>query len=131
MVDVAAGATIVCCGDKSDDVYFILSGRAIAGIEERGTYRSLETMHPGDFFGEIAALMGTPRTANVVADDAVTLLQLPAATFRNLIQRPQVSQLVHAKFFERMARTNLGELPRFATLDQQALTELRTADAPS
>ncbi len=124
---VPAGETIVDCGDKSDEVYFILSGRAIAGIEERGRYRSLETMEPGDFFGEIAALMGTPRTANVVADDTTTLLQMPATAFRTMIQNPQVSQLVHAKFFERMSRTNIGELPRFATLDQQALKELRQA----
>jgi hypothetical protein len=27
---------------------------------------------------------------------------------------------------ERMARTNIGDLPRFATLDQDALREMRT-----
>ncbi|MBI5033695.1 MAG: MFS transporter [Chloroflexi bacterium] len=126
VIDVPAGATIVCCGEKADDVYFILSGRAIAGIEENGNYRSLETMRAGDFFGEIAALMNTPRTANVVADDATTLLQVPATAFRQLMQNPKLSQLVHMKFFERMSRTSLGDLPRFATLDQSALKELRT-----
>ena len=126
VIDVPASATIVCCGEKGDDVYFILSGRAIAGIEENGNYRSLETMHAGDFFGEIAALMDTPRTANVVADDAATLVQVPAPAFRQLTQNPKLSQLVHRKFFERMSRTTLGDLPRFATLDQTALKELRT-----
>jgi len=127
VVDIPSGATIVCCGEKGDDVYFILSGRAIAGIEENGNYRSLEAMHAGDFFGEIAALMNTPRTANVVADEATTLLQVPAPAFRQLMQNPKLSQLIHTKFLERMSRTMLGDLPRFATLDQAALKDLRTA----
>jgi CRP-like cAMP-binding protein len=125
VIDVPSGATIVCCGEKSEDVYFILSGRAIAGIEENGNYRSLETMHAGDFFGEIAALMDTPRTANVVADEATVLLQVPAGSFRQLMQNPKLSQLVHVKFLERVSRTTLGDLPRFATLDQTAMRELR------
>ncbi len=131
VVDVPADASIVCCGERGTDVYFILSGRAIAGIEENGRYRSLETMHPGDFFGEIAALMDTARTANVVAVGATTLLQVPAVAFRRLTQDPKLSQLVHQKFLERIARTTLGDLPRVATLDQQALKELRQATAPA
>lgn len=127
VVDAPAGATIVRKDDQGDEVYFILAGRAVAGVATAGgNYRALETMHPGDFFGEIAALMGTPRTVNVVAAEATTLLQVPGATFRRLMEHPTLSHLVHHKFFERMARTNLGELPRFATLDQQALRELRS-----
>jgi CRP-like cAMP-binding protein len=125
VVEVPAGAAIVSRGEAGDDVYFILAGRAIAGIAEQGNYRSLETMRAGDFFGEIAALVGTPRTANVVADDATTLLKVPAALFRALMQEPRLSQLVHLKFFERMARTHLGDLPRVATMDQQDLRALR------
>jgi MFS family permease len=127
VTQAGAGAAIVRKGEAGDAVYFVLSGSTVAGIEMTGgDYRSLETMRAGDFFGEIAALTGGTRTANVVAAEATTLLQVPGETFRYVIVDAQLSQLVHAKFFARMARTSLGDLPRLATMDQQALKELRT-----
>ncbi len=127
VIDVAPGTTILTAGETGDDVYFVLAGSAIAGIATpTGDYRSLETMRAGDFFGEIAALIGSPRTVNVVAGEPTTLLQIPGQKFRHLLENPKLSQLVHQKFFERMARTNLGDLPRFASMDQRDLKELRT-----
>lgn len=125
VMDIPTGNAIVRHGEQDDHVYFILSGSAVAGIETGGDYQSLEIMRPGDFFGEIAALMGTPRTANVVAAEPVTLFQLGAGAFRNLIQDPALSSLVHRKFAERVARTNLSEMPRFSGVDPQTLRELR------
>jgi CRP-like cAMP-binding protein len=113
-------------GEQSDEVFFILAGQAVAGIEENGNYRSLETMRVGDVFGEIAALMGTPRTVNVVAAEPMTLLQVPGEIFRNLMTNSTLSRWVHQKFLERMTRTSVGDLPRFASMDQAALKELRT-----
>jgi MFS transporter, DHA3 family, macrolide efflux protein len=127
VIEAPPGTTILRKGETGDAAYFILSGRAVAGVETgEGQYRSLETMGPGDFFGEIAALTGSPRTANVAADEPMSLLQVPAGTFRRLLADAQLSQVVHTKFFERLTRTNLSELPRFAGVDQQTLRELRT-----
>ena len=44
-----------------------MAGRRRASRDEGG-YRGLSTMGAGDFFGEIAALTGSPRTADVVAE---------------------------------------------------------------
>lgn len=127
VIESPAGTTILRKGETGDAAYFIISGRAVAGIETgQGSYRSLETMGAGDFFGEIAALTGSPRTANVVADNPTTLLQVPAATFRELLTNAKLSQVVHTKFFERLTRTNLTDMPRFAGVDQQTLRELRS-----
>jgi DHA3 family macrolide efflux protein-like MFS transporter len=129
VIEAAPGTTILRQGETGDAAYFILSGRAVAGLaSSEGRYRSLETMRAGDFFGEIAALTGNPRTANVVADEPTTLLQVPALTFRQLLTNARLSQVVHLKFFERLTRTNLSDLPRFAGFDQQTLRELRTPE---
>jgi len=125
--EAPSGATIIRHGETSDAAYFVLAGRAVAGIAtEDGGHRSLSTLHPGDFFGEIAALTGTPRTANVVADEPTTLLQVPAGTLRGLMSHPGLSQLVLSKMTERLSRTQMADLPRLAGLDQQSLRELRT-----
>jgi CRP-like cAMP-binding protein len=127
VIEAATGSAILRSGEAGDAVYFILSGKAVAGIATpEGSYRSLSSMAAGDFFGEIAALTGAKRTADVVAEEQTTLLQAPAATLRSLMSNPAVSQLLLSKMSERLARTSLTELPRLAGVDQQALKELRT-----
>ena len=127
-----AGACLLRRGETGDAAYFILSGRAFAGLPKPdGTYSALSTLQPGDFFGEIAALTGGRRTADVVAEDNAALLQVPAPALRALMANPAVSQLVLSKMSERLSRTSLSELPRFAGLDQENLKELRMTPAAS
>ncbi len=124
------GATIIRHGAAGDAAYFILTGRAVAGMAtDDGGYRALSTLGPGDFFGEIAALTGAPRTANVVADEPTTLLQIPARSLRGLMSDPALSRLILSKMTERLNRTHVSDLPRMAKLDQRSLRELRTAQA--
>ena len=122
----AAGTSLVRRGEAGDAAYFILSGRAAAGLPKPdGTYAALSNLRPGDFFGEIAALTGATRTADVVAEDTATLLQVPAPALRALMTNPAMSQLVLSKMSERLARTSLSDLPRFAGVEQGAMKELR------
>lgn len=128
--EVPAGTTILRRGDKGDAAYFILNGKVVAGLtSEGGDYRSLETMLAGDLFGEIAALTGAARSADVVATEGSTVMQVPAETLRGLMSKPALSTIVLAKMSERINRTSLTELPRFAGVDQQAMRDLRTAPA--
>ena len=127
VVEVPAGSTILRHGETGDAAFFILSGQTVAGIaSEPDNYRSLSTMRPGDFFGEIAALTGVARTADVVAKENSTLLQVPAKALRNLMSNPALGGIFLAKMTERLGRTSINELPRFAGVDQQDALELRT-----
>jgi CRP-like cAMP-binding protein len=102
-----------------------------AGVPTSSGYRDLTTMTAGDFFGEIAALTGAPRTADVVSDAPTTLLEVPAAGLRSIMSDPQISQLVLSTLTERLVRTSDADLPRLAGLDQASLRELRAAPAPA
>jgi CRP-like cAMP-binding protein len=127
VVEVPAGTAILRRGEAGDTAYFILSGRVAAGLtEEGGEYRSLETMLDGDLFGEIAALTGSARRADVVATDASKLFQIPAEVLRTLMSKPALSTMVLSKMTERLSISSPYELPRFSGMDQKSLRDLRT-----
>jgi CRP-like cAMP-binding protein len=113
-------------GDVADSAYFILDGTATAGIPEEDGYRGLTTMEPGDFFGEIAALTGSPRTADVVADTDLTLMEVPAEALRGVMTVPEIRKLVLSTLTSRLLRTEATDLPRLAGIDQETLRDLRT-----
>jgi CRP-like cAMP-binding protein len=69
---VQAGETIVRAGDKPDGFYLVVSGE----VEVRA-----ERLGPGEFFGELALLDGTTRSADVVAAVPTTLLRLDRPGF--------------------------------------------------
>jgi cAMP-dependent protein kinase regulator/CRP/FNR family cyclic AMP-dependent transcriptional regulator/cGMP-dependent protein kinase 2 len=127
VTDVPEGARVIAQGDAATSAYFILDGQAAAGIPEPdGGYRGLSTMDAGDFFGEIGALTGSTRTADVVATLPSTLLEVPADSLRAAMEEPEVNKLLLSTLTERLLRSNQPDLPRLATMDQAALRDLRT-----
>ena len=127
VIDVPAGTAIVRQGEMGDKAYFVLSGRAVAGVSTPdGEYRILNPLLSGDFFGEIAALTGSARVADVVAEEDMSVMQVPAASLRSLMGNPQFSSLVLETLTARLRFSSSATLPRFAGLDQEALRDLRT-----
>ena len=124
--DVPAGTRIVEHGDLASSAYFILDGSTTAGIPDGDGFRGLSTMGAGDFFGEIAALTGSPRTADVIADADTTLLEVPAEALRATMVVPEIQKLIHATLTTRLLRTEAADLPRLAGIDQASLRDLRT-----
>ena len=129
--EVPEAATIVREGDAGDAAYFILEGQVIAGTpsDDGGDLRSLSSMAAGDFFGEIAALTGSRRTATVVAEQPTTVMEVPAQSVRSLMADPELGSLFLSKLTERLNRTNSPDLPRFSGIDQASLRDLRTPRA--
>src|SRR5438093_457593 len=121
----APGEAIVKVDDASNAAYFVLGGRAVAGIPSDGDYRSLSAMGPGDFFGEIAALTGSPRSANVIAEDATELLEVPGETLKAVMDVPELNTLINAKLTERLGRSSTTDFVRLAQPDQRDLRDLR------
>jgi CRP-like cAMP-binding protein len=124
--DVPSGTRIVEHGDLASSAYFILDGSTTAGIPDGDGFRGLSTMGTGDFFGEIAALTGSPRTADVMADSDTILLEVPAEALRATMVVPEIQKLIHATLTTRLLRTEAADLPRLAGVDQASLRDLRT-----
>jgi putative peptide zinc metalloprotease protein len=82
VVEFKKGSTIVRRGEPGSDFYIVRQGRVAALGESRQT---LGEMGPGDFFGEIALLRDTPRTATVVGLAPGSLWRLGRQDFRELL----------------------------------------------
>jgi len=126
VLDIAEGTRIIEHGDAATSAYFILDGSTTAGIPVEDGYSGLSTMTAGDFFGEIGALTGSRRTADVVADVDSTLLEVPADALRATMEVPEISHVVLSTISNRLQRTEAADLPRLAGIDQDDLRDLRT-----
>ncbi|MFM7248823.1 MAG: glucose-6-phosphate dehydrogenase [Planctomycetaceae bacterium] len=79
----AAGETIVAAGARDDAIYFVCRG-ALEVLRPDGT--ALGAVGEGEFFGEMAVLFSTPRSATVRATADCDLLVLDGEDFRRLIE---------------------------------------------
>ena len=79
---VPAGATVTVEGGPGDGFFVIESGEAEVTIEGRPR----ATMRAGDYFGEIALLLGSPRTATVTAASDLRCYALTPWDFRTLVE---------------------------------------------
>ncbi len=131
-MEVDPGVKVMRRGEIGDRACFILAGKAVAGVAgEEGQYHSLATMAAGDFFGEIAALTGAARTADVAVEESIQLLEVPGPVLRGMMAQPVFSQLVLGRMRERLARTTIRDLPRLTGVNPQDARELQVAMAPA
>jgi len=78
----AAGQTVATEGEQGVGFFVIESGTAkvsVGGKERR-------TLGPGDYFGEIALIASSDRTATVTAEDDLKCWGMTSWTFRPIIE---------------------------------------------
>jgi CRP-like cAMP-binding protein len=96
-VTLREGAVLIEEGDPGDAFYVVMDGEA--AVQRNG--RRVNTLRPGDYFGELALLDSAPRNATVVADGPVTVAVLGARVFSVLLKElPNMSD----KLLRGMAR---------------------------
>jgi len=73
-------------GDESDSLYVVCRGKVKVLIDdEQGKEIVLSVMGPGEYFGEMAAIDGVPRSATVVTQGPAELLMVRRNDFRNIL----------------------------------------------
>ena len=87
-------------GNIGRSFFVMLDGQAeVLRGQERVTIRNA-----GDFFGEIALIAKTPRTATVTSATDISLLVITAQSFRTLLDhQPAIASKVLAALAERLA----------------------------
>jgi len=125
VAEAPSGKVVTYRGEESDAAYFILKGSVGAGFMRGDDYVILRYLKAGEFFGEVAAMTGMTRTANIITEEDSEFLILPAKVMKNLArQYPGLNVMLHTLIGERLSLT---ELPRGTGFDQKLLRDLRTS----
>jgi membrane protein len=107
------GTYIFRQGDIGQEMYYILMGNARVEKITGQVKKVLAEMGPGEYFGEMAALIDAPRTASVQATEDSHVAVIDGNTFRNLLRESGEVSLFMLKEFSiriRQTGTTLGEL---------------------
>lgn len=106
--------------DSSADVYFLLSGEVrILVRTQAGKEIIFGEMRGGQFFGELAAIDGVPRSANVTALTRAEVCIMPASVYREVVYATPVL----AERQMRLLTARVRELN--SRLMEQAVLDLR------
>jgi CRP-like cAMP-binding protein len=85
-VTFPGGHEIIAQGTAGTGLYVIASGRVQVQVTgDDGNPLIVGTLGPGEVFGEISLLSNQPTTADVIAQETVGALVLPAAVFQEVL----------------------------------------------
>ena len=96
---------VVCReGEEGVDMFYILSG----AVEIRRKDKALRVMREGEYFGEMAMLIRTPRTATVIAlEDDTRLIRIREDNFETILrENPKIVHSILKEMAERVKKTN-------------------------
>ncbi|MBI5240983.1 MAG: cyclic nucleotide-binding domain-containing protein [Elusimicrobia bacterium] len=85
LVRYAAGSVICTEGEPGDAMYLIFKGAVL--ITKKGWKEPVARLKDGDFFGEMALLLGEPRSATVTAVGELEAFCLASVDFKRVAER--------------------------------------------
>jgi len=131
---VRKGHVLLAVGLQASDVYLVVEGLlCVSLISAQGRETVLRSIGPGEIFGELAAIDGEPRSADVVASQNSSLLFIPGKTFVSLIEQEPVLSLWLSRYLAHQVRylTNrIYELSTMAVGTRLQAELLRLAELP-
>ncbi|MFC1523392.1 protein kinase [Thermodesulfobacteriota bacterium] len=75
-IQIKTGETIIAQGDIGDFMFVIQSGTCVVKVRKNGDQHPVARLDSGDVVGEMAALTGEPRCADVIAESEMKLWRL-------------------------------------------------------
>jgi CRP/FNR family transcriptional regulator, cyclic AMP receptor protein len=98
-LDLREGKELTHEGRPAREFFVLVDGTV--SVERKG--RKIDDLGPGDWFGEIALLTKTPRTATVTATSPLLVLVITDRGFQRVVEEmPSVALKVLAKVGERL-----------------------------
>jgi uncharacterized protein YhbP (UPF0306 family) len=105
-VQFEAGDVIVRQGAPADKFFIVVDGEVEVLHDQDGETRRVATLSNGQFFGEVAILRDSPRTASVRAIAPTTLFAMERDSFRGLVAQ----SIGTTQDFDRVVHERLTQL---------------------
>ena len=103
-VEIPAGEVIARQGAPADKFIIVLEGEVAVTREADGEQEPVVSLGPGDFFGEIAILKDTPRSATLWATTDSVVMTMERDAFRDVVAQ----SLGTVADFDRIIQERLG-----------------------
>ena len=102
-----AGELVFRQGDRGSTMYIVLKGKVNIYLPASPDNLPLQTVHPGEYFGELALFDNEPRSASALAMTPVTLLELTQDGLIAFIEkRPHIALTLLSTLANRLRATN-------------------------
>jgi CRP/FNR family transcriptional regulator, cyclic AMP receptor protein len=112
------GEQIIDRETMSDDIYFIVRGRArVVDYSTSGNREVVfDELRDGAYFGELAAIDGEPRSANIVATEETLTASMGGDEFISLLFDHREMGLTFMRRLAEMVRNSTGRIMDLSTL---------------
>jgi sulfate permease, SulP family len=102
---VPQGTVLIRQGEPPGDLYVLESGQLdVEATTPDGTRMRLSSVSPGVMVGEVAMYLGSPRTADVVAETPCVVLRLSRASVQRIeAEDPELAAALHRRLAENLA----------------------------
>ena len=103
-IDLREGKVLISEGERGREFFVLLEGEA--DVTKAGSH--INTLRSGDFFGEIALVSDSLRTATVIASSPIRALVITDRSFKHLLKEsPEIQRKVLVELAERLAPASL------------------------
>ncbi|MEI0531049.1 Crp/Fnr family transcriptional regulator [Brachyspira pilosicoli] len=102
--------------ETGNKFYMVQSGSVKITKVIKDVEKLLDIVYPGDFFGEMAILEGTTRSASAIANEPTTLLELTKENFQTILGNNtamalKLSKMLAKRIFDAKRRLLILQLP--------------------
>ena len=119
--------TILDKGSQSREIFFVLKGSvSVITFSPAGREVTLAAVKAGDFFGELAAIDGEPRSASVTAIEKTEIAIMPPEIFHDILRNHPSVAIQLLQRLARMVRASGVRILELSTLQaaQRVYAEL-------
>ncbi len=107
---VPAGELVFRRGDEGNSIFVLAAGKVWVNLEGPDGEETVSSLQAGDFFGEIALLTRSRRTATITASEDLTALEFQAADVLPLCERHPAVKTILGRAGARRSQESMKKL---------------------
>lgn len=106
-LEIRKGEEILRQGENEKNFYVIGRGRVSVWAETTNERRKIATLEQGNYFGEMALIIGQPRNATIISEEHCELFVLYINEFKRILtENPIIRGLFFGIAFQKMKEIN-------------------------